>query len=237
MRTPEKASDLGAFAFPRNTKPRRYGYGGTTTFHFGGLPPWPAERRRGECDRLRLHAHRWTYQYAADPRLRTTEAIRGVVILRRGDPGLRAGGGSCLRGCERTFRRSSETDPPVGQFPFLLGRAVRERGVPGGHPRARRPGLACGSVRGDGHVPDGRGIRERRCQTLVDQPSPARCKTLLSGISLGVPTWYPRASKRLALDTEGRGSSELRTFLLPLFTGVRGIRILGSSAQPRPYAS
>src|SRR5215211_5732563 len=122
MRTPEKASDLEAFAFPRNSKPRRYDYGGAATFHFGGLPPWPAERRRGEHDRLRVYAHRWAYQYAADPCLRGTEAIRGVVILRRGDPGLRAGGGSCLRGRERAFRRSSKTDPPVGQFPFHLRR-------------------------------------------------------------------------------------------------------------------
>jgi hypothetical protein len=39
MRTPEKASGLGAFALPRNTKPRRYDYGGAATFHFGGYRP------------------------------------------------------------------------------------------------------------------------------------------------------------------------------------------------------
>jgi transposase len=42
----------GAFSFPRTTKLRRYDYGGTATFHFGGLPSWPAERRRGEPERL-----------------------------------------------------------------------------------------------------------------------------------------------------------------------------------------
>src|SRR5215204_2454917 len=39
MRTPEKASDVGAFAFPRTTKPRRYDYGGAATFPFGGYRP------------------------------------------------------------------------------------------------------------------------------------------------------------------------------------------------------
>src|SRR5829696_7461739 len=39
MRTPEKRSDVGAFAFPRTTKPRRYDYGGAATFPFGGYRP------------------------------------------------------------------------------------------------------------------------------------------------------------------------------------------------------
>ena len=35
---------------------------------------------------------------------------------------------------------------------------------------------------------------------------------------------------------QGRGYTGLRPFSLPLFSGVRGIEILGSSASPRPYA-
>src|SRR5215213_5227330 len=104
----------GAFAFPRNTKPRRYDYGGTTTFPYVRLSPRPAERRRGECDRLRLHAHRWAYQHAADRLLRATEAIRSTSLLFRGDCGLRAGGGSGIRGRVGALRRSSEKDPALG---------------------------------------------------------------------------------------------------------------------------
>src|SRR5215210_1676608 len=104
----------GTFAFPRNTKPRRYDYECATTFPFVRLSPRPAEPRSGERDRLRLHAHRWAYQYAADWCLRATEALRGTSLLFRGDPGFCVGGGSGLRGRVAALRRPSEKDPTVG---------------------------------------------------------------------------------------------------------------------------
>src|SRR5215210_3392690 len=99
MRRPEKASDLGGFAFPRNTKPRRYDYGGTATFPFGGL--------------------------------RTTGATGGFTVLRRGDPGLRVGGGSGLRGRVAALRRPSEKDPAVGKLPLPFGGVGCGRGLSG----------------------------------------------------------------------------------------------------------
>ena len=53
------AESRAALACSRATGPRRNEYGATATFDSGGLPFGAAERRRGERDRLRLHAHRW----------------------------------------------------------------------------------------------------------------------------------------------------------------------------------
>jgi hypothetical protein len=55
----------------------------------------------------------------------------------------------------------------LGSFHFFsVGLAVSAAYLVGTH----APDVGRGSVRGDGDVPDGSGIRERRCQTLVDQP-------------------------------------------------------------------
>src|SRR5215212_6733662 len=115
MRAPETArtvasntgdGDVGgwvAFALQRNTKLRRYDCAGTATFPFGKLPPWSAERRRGERDRLRLHAHRWAHQHAPNRQLRTTGAARGAPVLRRGDRRLRVVGALAFGGMTEHF--------------------------------------------------------------------------------------------------------------------------------------
>jgi uncharacterized protein (DUF2252 family) len=120
--------DLGgwvAFASQRNTKPRRYDCGGATTFPYEELPSGPAERRRGERERLRLHAHRWAYQHAPNRQLRTTGAAGGAPVLRRGDRRLRVGGGFGLRGHDGALRRPPKRIQLWGSFHFLsVGLAV-----------------------------------------------------------------------------------------------------------------
>src|SRR5215218_1228271 len=155
------AEGQASLACSRAIGPRRNEHGATATFDYGGLPFRAAGGGGGQRNRLRIHAHCWSFQHASDRRLRSTEAIRGASLLFRGDCGLRAGWGPGLRGGAGAFRRPSQENPAVGQFPLPFGGAGRRSRLPGGYLRTRRPGLACGSFCGDGYVPDGRGIRER----------------------------------------------------------------------------
>ena len=158
MRTPEKASDLGAFAFPE--PPNR---GGMTME--APRPSILGGYRPGLRSVVGASATAYGYTLTVGPTSMLLTHAYGppkpvrCCFLRRGDPGLRWWG-LLPSGCERAFRRSSETDPPVGKFPFHLRRVGCGCGLSGGHPAPDALGWP-GSVRGDGHVPDGRGVRER----------------------------------------------------------------------------
>src|SRR5215218_1052479 len=161
MRTPEKASDLGAFAFPRNSNRGGMNMEAPRPSILGGYRPGlrnvvgASATAYGYTLTVGPTSMLLTHGYGPPEPLEVLLFCGGAILA------FALVGGPGLRGRVGALRRPSEKDPAVGKLPLPFGGVVCGRGLFGRSLRTERAGLAACSVRGDGHVPDGRGIRER----------------------------------------------------------------------------